>query len=413
MTPHTLGAMFVKPSWTVVDLFSGGGGASYGFHAAEGFELLAAADFEVAKPSTGMGKLECNDTYEANIGVRPLHVDLGVIQPPELRDRLGLSDSPTVLVACPPCTGFSRTNASNHLRDDPRNSLVGRVGLFVDEFKPSVLVLENARELLMGRYRHHYLGLRQHLEAQGYEVHASLHYLSQFGLPQLRERALVVAALKPLKVRSLEDLWEGYAVDPKATHVRRAIWDLPSIEAGEAHPDDDMHVAPRMGRLNTERLAAIPHDGGSWRDLVDLPDADKLLTDGMKRQVAKRDFGSFPDVYGRLAWDKPAATIKRECSHVGNGRYSHPDQDRLCSVREMAILQGFPRDYRFDAGLGNMYRHIGDAVPPLISYQLSRLAEWILTGKRPDIESVILPGTHLSPGDIVSAAEASSLPSLF
>ena len=69
----------------------------------------------------------------------------------------------------------------------------------------------------------------------------------------------------------------------------------------------------------------------------------------MARRVARGDLGSHPDIYGRLWWDRPAVTIKRECSHIGNGRYAHPEQDRLCTVREMALLQGFPRDYRSPA----------------------------------------------------------------
>ena len=108
-------------------------------------------------------------------------------------------------------------------------------------------------------------------------------------------------------------------------------------------------------------------------------------------------------MYGRLSWDKPAVTIKRECAHIGNGRYSHPEQDRLCTVREMSILQGFPENYKFVAsGLANIYRQIGDAVPPLISYQLAHVCEWILSGRKPLISSVILPNTHLKLEDIES-----------
>jgi DNA (cytosine-5)-methyltransferase 1 len=70
----------------------------------------------------------------------------------------------------------------------------------------------------------------------------------------------------------------------------------------------------------------------------------------------------------------------------------------------MGILQGFPRDYVFGgASLSNMYRHIGDAVPPLISYQLAWLASWMLTGARPAAADLVLPGTHLTPEDIQPA----------
>ena len=96
-------------------------------------------------------------------------------------------------------------------------------------------------------------------------------------------------------------------------------------------------------------------------------------------------------------------TIKRECGHIGNGRYAHPEQDRLCTVREISILQGFPRDYRLTGSLANMYRHLGDAVPPLISYQLAGLCQWILTGRRPQAADLILPGCHLSADDLQRA----------
>ena len=129
----------------------------------------------------------------------------------------------------------------------------------------------------------------------------------------------------------------------------------------------------------------------------------------MKHRARLRDLGSHPDVYGRMWWDRCAVTIKRECGHIGNGRYAHPEQDRLCTVREMAILQGFPASYTFVGTLANRYRHIGDAVPPLISYQLAALAQWMLTGRRPEPAELILPGSHLTAADIESASDLAAL----
>src|SRR3546814_8192147 len=69
---------------------------------------------------------------------------------------------------------------------------------------------------------------------------------------------------------------------------------------------------------------------------------------------------------------------------VGNGRYAHPVEDRLLTVRAMASLQGFPLDYAFPSrSIANRYRHIGDAVAPIVSYQLSALVAWMKTGVRP------------------------------
>lgn len=389
----------------VVDLFSGAGGMSCGFQRHPAFVVVGAADAEMGKPSTGAGKLGCNGSFRHNIGVDPLAVDLGTIEPEELRDMLGLVDPPDVLSACAPCTGFSRTLSRNHVVDDVRNSLVRRVSAFARVLRPEVIIMENARELIMGRFARHFAELRADLEALNYRVVPAIHILSDFGLPQRRERALIVAVRPGLPALGLSDLWAGLGVRDEAKHVRHAIAHLTPLEAGEAHPADAMHVSPRIAsELNKRRLGAIPQDGGSWLDLVEHPDAADLLTPSMKRRAARRDFGSHPDVYGRLAWDRPAATIKRECGHIGNGRYAHPEQDRLCTVRELASLQGFPDDYIFVArSLANLYRHVGDAVPPLVAYQVAALVEWILGGRHPGPEELVLPGCSLTAQDIVEA----------
>jgi DNA (cytosine-5)-methyltransferase 1 len=389
-----------RTAHTVVDLFSGAGGMSCGFHRHPAFAVVGAADAEVGKPSAGAGTLGCNASYARNIGVEPLSVDLATVAPEDLRDRLALPASPVVLSACAPCTGFSRMLAHNHVVDDARNSLVGRVAAFASALRPQVIVMENARELLMGRFAAHFAALREALERDGYRVVPEVHLLSRFGLPQKRERALVVAVRDGLRARTLSDLWDGLAVAPEATTVRRAIAHLPPVAAGEQHPGDPMHVSPRIAsEANRRRLAAIPPDGGSWFDMLGRPD---LLTPSMRHRAAIGDFGSHPDVYGRLAWDQPAATIKRECGHIGNGRYVHPEQDRLCTVREMALVQGFPDDYAFvSASLANRYRHVGDAVPPLVAYQVAALVDWILGADRPAPQDMVLPGCSLTPEDII------------
>ena len=392
--------------WPVVDLFSGAGGMSCGFQRHGDFMIAGAADAEIGKPSAGPGKLGCNASYAANIGVRPVPADLATADPAEVCSAMGpAAAAPAVLTACPPCTGFSRTMASNHLRDDARNGLVGRVGEYAALLRPDIVVVENARELVMGRFAAHLANLAGCLSGLGYQVGAGTYFFDRFGLPQRRERAVIVAVRRPLALRSLSALWDAWRVDAKATHVRRAIWDLPVVPAGQADPADHLHVSPAFrSAANRSRLAAVPRDGGSWADLRDRPDSSVLLTPAMTRRVACGDLGSHPDIYGRLHWDRPAVTIKRECGHIGNGRYAHPEQDRLCTVREMSILQGFPRDYRLAGSVANMYRHVGDAVPPLISYQLAGLCRWILTGCRPAADDLILPGCHLRTSDLQRTA---------
>jgi DNA (cytosine-5)-methyltransferase 1 len=351
---------------TVIDLFSGCGGMSSGFHRAGGrYKVVGAVDLQRGKPgrlkSAGTST-QCNPTYTANIGLEPMNADLSTLSPKEYRKEMGLEkEELDVLISCAPCTGFSQKNASNHLEDDPRNLLVERTALFVAELRPQFLVMENVKELVQGNQQHHYLNLRAALTKAGYSVSASVHDLASFGLPQRRKRALVIARR------------DGPIIGPRPKGeapptVRETIAHLPPLEAGATDPVDPMHRAPANTPIVVERIRAIPKDGGSWADVMNNPRLSKKYKE---RLLIPSMFyarpGSFPDVYGRLWWDRPAITIVRECAHVGNGRYTHPEQDRLLSVREMALLQGFPDDYLFMGTLTAKYNQIGDAVPPLIA----------------------------------------------
>ena len=384
---------------TVVDLFSGAGGMSYGFKAHGAFDVIAAADAEIGKPTSGNGKLQCNTTYRNNIGIDPKRVDLADLVPSDVRDVLGIGKRVVnVLSVCPPCTGFSRTNPQNHLRDDARNGLVSKAADFAIALDADVVVMENARELIRGNFLHHYRAFRERLEDNGYSVFGRNYMLNRFGLPQIRERAIVIATKEELSLYTLESMWDGWGVKEPAKTVRRAL----AVASGANGAD---HRCPGFGSETVKRrLSVIPPDGGSWMDLLGHPDEKELLTGSMKKIVAAGRFGSYPDVYGRMAWDKPAPTIKRECAHIGNGRYAHPEKNRLCTVAEMAALNGFPHHYHFnEASLANIYRHIGDAVPPMISYQLAHLCRWILTNEQPRIQDLVLAGTSLVPSDLVRA----------
>lgn len=342
-----------------VDLFSCGGGMSRGFIDQGAFTPIGAVDLEVAKPTHGVGATSCNATYEANIGIAPLAADLSITSPAEVSSHFGFQPSDVdVLISCAPCTGFSQKQSRNYIKDDARNTLVERTAVFAAAWRPKYVVVENVKELIRGRHKHHFQGLHRSLSSLGYEIHAEVHDLKEFGLPQSRIRSLIVAKLDG----------EFHLRLPRVnqyTTVRNAIGHLPPLNAGEIDPDDPMHVCPNMGQLSLDRMRAIPTNGGSWTDIPE----DKAYLRIPSMNVKKP--GSFPDIYGRLAWDRVAPTVTRECSHPGNGRYCHPEQDRLLSVREMALIQGFPNDYNFVGSLSMKYRQIGDAVPPLVARQIA------------------------------------------
>ena len=362
-----------NPLLKVVDLFSGCGGMSSGFCSHKDFfSIIGAVDSEVAKPGRGKHKsssTRCNSTYHRNIGIEPTSADLLALSPQAYRQELGLEKGElSVLIACPPCTGFSQKNSKNHLEDDPRNKLVARTASFVEEFLPEFLVMENVKELLNGKHTHHFRNLCNQLRSLNYSVYSGVHQLSRYGLPQRRVRALVIA-------RRDFGFIGNSPISPaeKVVTVREAIGHLPKIAAGEVHFSDHMHIAPGMTAAVQRRISAIPRNGGSWGDIMNDP---KISEEEKRRLLIPSMFrarpGSFPDVYGRLQWDAVAATITRECGHVGNGRYVHPEQDRLLSVREMSLLQGFPPTYCFEGPVSAKYNQIGDAVPPSISRQVAQ-----------------------------------------
>ena len=370
---------------------------SYGFALCPDFEVVKAVDGQFGKPSSGKGTLQCNATYRANVGVDPLDLDLAEISPSRLAKALDLSSGfrPDVLIACPPCTGFSRANPENHLRDDARNGLVACSADFALALRPRIFLMENARELINGNFRHHYLRLCERLEEGGYRVTGRVYRLDRFGLPQVRERAIILAVDEGVPLRTLDDLWLGTRFREGSVTVRSAFGKL-------ALQEDPAHIYPKFRDPSVrERLAAIPKDGGSWIDLARNPKTRHLLTNAMRVNWEAGRVGSYPDVYGRMAWDKPAPTIKRECAHIGNGRYAHPEEDRLCSVREMSVLNGFPKNYQFNgSAISNLYRHIGDAVPPMIAYQLALVCRWSLFGKKPSQDELFQADFHPRAEDV-------------
>ena len=86
---------------------------------------------------------------------------------------------------------------------------------------------------------------------------------------------------------------------------------------------------------------------------------------------------------------------------MGNGRYAHPEANRLLTVREMATLQGFPFHYHFPSrAVANRYRVIGDAVPPLIAWQIRACVDWMRSGRKPDPIEWVMADTSLRMADL-------------
>lgn len=331
---------------SVVDLFCGAGGLSHGFYQ-EGFTIAAGIDFDES----------CRHPFEVNNKGKFLKRDVATLKPSEI-ESFYKEGHRRVLVGCAPCQPFSTYNQKN---DDPKWELLSHFAALIDEVRPDVVSMENVPRLLAFRGGVVFEKFVQTLRDAGYQVVWDVLYGPDFGLAQTRSRLVLLASkLGPISL-------------PEPTHaeahrsVLDEIGDLPPIGHGEVDISDPLHRASRLSDLNFRRIGASK-PGGTWRDWP------KELVAECHTQPAGRGYSS---VYGRMSWDEPSPTMTTQFFGFGNGRFGHPDQNRALSLREGAMLQGFPRTYEFCPPKSTIKtkivgRLIGNAVPVKLAAAVAR-----------------------------------------
>ena len=316
------------------DLFCGCGGLSEGLRHA-GFDVKGAIDNDGLAVETYRGNHPDTELFGG---------DILSLTPETVMSDLGMKPGELDLLAgCPPCQGFSTLRTFNGGRcvDEPMNNLVFEFFRFVRVFQPRAIMMENVPALLRDdRMRK----LRIDLAKQGYKQAAEIFDAADFGVAQRRKRMILVGARN------------GCPDFAKPVPGYRTVRDeLCRLEPPEK-TDDPMHnYMVQRSDKGIALIRRIPENGGGR---TDLPDEDQL--------PCHRGFDGFRDIYGRMAWDRPAPTITGGCINPSKGRFLHPKQDRAITLREAACLQGFPTDYKFDMSRGR-YRvagMIGNAFPP-------------------------------------------------
>jgi DNA (cytosine-5)-methyltransferase 1 len=332
----------------VVDFFSGCGGTSLGFSQA-GMNIVLGLDNDP----------DAAATFRQNIAdAAIIRKDIRKVRSNKLAAFIGHESRPLLFSCCAPCQPFSKQNRLSGL-GDPRRSLLGEFSRFVRRWLPEYIFVENVPGLQHVGEGEEPLGtfillLKRLKYSHVIDVLPALSY----GVPQKRERLILLASQRP--GLTMPPPTHGTGQCPVAT-VRDWIGDLPPIRAGEVHPEDADHHASILSPLNLRRIAATPEGGGrgSW--------PRSLWLDCHKK------FVGHSDVYGRLAWDRPAAGLTTRCISYSNGRFGHPDQDRAISVREAALLQTFPKKYKFAGSHVSKARQIGNAVPPLMAKVIGKV----------------------------------------
>ncbi len=332
----------------VLDFFSGAGGTSLGFAVINSvipmFQFLAGCDINPVSAAT----------YSRNFGTLPICDDiLKIADTPEsiqaFLDKVGFDrNKPVILIGCAPCQGFS-SHRKKHwdAEDDDRNSLVIAFSRIVAEVIPDVFVMENVPEFFSVRYWKYFSKAREAFYNAGYTVKQNIYNAAEFGVPQERFRSVIIGMKKQFLLPS------GYFEPEKYKTVRDAIEGLRPLEAGDQDLIDPLHKSVAHKQSTVDVIRKVPHDGGN-------------LPEGEGPKCLARVNG-FYDVYGRLSWDKPAITITHYARNPASGRYTHPVQDRGLTAREAARLQSFPDGFQFEGKSDDVYRQIGEAVPPLLS----------------------------------------------
>lgn len=327
----------------VIDVFCGIGGLTNGMQEA-GLKVVAGIDFDQT----------CEFAFEYNNKSKFVHRDVTSINSREVA-RLYPKGSERILVGCAPCQPFSQVPGEREDKEGKWRLLYSFAEL-IEKVKPSIVSMENVPQLKNYKKGKVIKDFSKKLESLGYTITTYKVNAANYGVAQRRYRLLLFAS-KYGAIELAPKLYE----DREVPTVLDAIGHLPSIEDGEKHTKDSLHFSRKLSALNKKRIIATS-EGGNWTEWP------KSLLKGLACRSS--DTGkTFKSAYGRMSWNKPAPTLTTHCVGLSNGSYGHPQQHRAISLREAALLQSFPADYKFiknddEINISVLARHIGNAVPP-------------------------------------------------
>lgn len=388
---------------TVISLFSGCGGLDFGF-SSSGFEIVGAFDSDAAA-------IKC---YNSNhtLSAKNLEID----------DSLSFDIAPDVVIAGPPCQGFS--TGGGYTEDDPRNSLLLSTCRIIARTKPRLAVIENVAALTNRRNDSYLQKSLEILRASGFYCQYAVLSASDYGVPQRRRRTVIIA-------RRDNEPFAG--VSPKASEMTTVGDALVGLVSGanNHHPkfpsDNSKHHKIAM-RIGPEQKLCNVRAGGASVPTWDVPEcfgevskSEQEILEAirsLRRRNRKRNFGDAdPVLIEELQTLLPAVSkdellplvVKKYLRQVGdafdlkntfNGKYRrlsatgfsptvdtrfgdiqlflHPTENRSLTVREAARIQGFPDDFCFPEDDRTAYRLIGNAVPPPLARSLADFCKELL-----------------------------------
>ena len=329
-----------------VDLFCGAGGLSYGMQRA-GITISGGIDIDPA----------CKHPFEANVKSKFYLHDVAELSSDFVASLFPMGQT-RILAGCAPCQPFS-TYTQGSSGKNRQWGLLAKFGEIVRDLQPEVVTMENVPRLTTYTVFEEFLSV---LDQAGYFHSHVVVRCADYGVPQTRSRLVLLASR-----------WGDIQLPPP-THtddghvtVRDTIQHLDNIDAGGTSAFDPLHRSSGLSQKNLRRIRQSK-PGGTWRD----------WDDDLRAECHLRESGrTYPGVYGRMRWDRPAPTITTQFHGFGSGRFGHPVHDRAISLREGALLQTFPEDYSFVPDGDRIYitsvaRLIGNAVPVKLGEAIGR-----------------------------------------
>ena len=350
-----------------IDLFAGCGGLSKGFMDA-GFRILVGVDNDQA----------ALNTFALNHkGAIALNADLSKEESFGTIKRLAGENTIDVVIAGPPCQGFSVTGPRNF--DDPRNKLYLAVLELVRQYQPMGFIIENVPGMAMmynGQVKDEVL---RRFRDMGYNVNCKILLAADYGVPQMRKRLVYMGIRKDVGVPEFP---EPILKPDEYVTCRQAISDLPSRENDLGKEEDvydkpattdyqrrmrgkcevlHNHVATEHKQFVKDTIALVP-EGGNYKDLP----------------AGWGESRTFHEAWTRYDGNKPSRTID-----TGHRNHFHYQYNRVPTIRENARLQSFPDDFVFTGTRTQQNRQVGNAVPVLLGYALGKkLMEIISDGEK-------------------------------
>lgn len=326
-----------------IDFFCSAGGVTCGFKQA-GIDVIGGIDIDPV----------CQFTYEKNNNTQYLCADIAGLSKQILRKKFKIKKNQNnlIFVGCSPCQYFSNIKTDKSKSEKTR-LLLHDFQEFVDFYRPGYVFVENVPGLdnnpqsPLGKFKNF-------LSSNGYVFDEGIINAKYYGVPQNRRRYVLIASRIVNEIKlPIENRMNVYSVRDAIGNYKKYY----PIKAGEKDPSSFIHTSANLSKLNKDRLAQVPLNGGSrisWKETMQLN--------------CYKTHEGHTDVYGRMSWDKPSPTITTRFCSISNGRYGHPEQLRAISLREGATLQSFPENYIFySKSQGAIAKMIGNAVPPLLA----------------------------------------------